>query len=109
MSIVDKEFGEIKIRKNKLARRVKISVGVDGILRASIPYYSPEFVVKRLINHNRAEIRQMVVQHNSQNIYQDGDLIGKTHTLFIRHFIPRTVLLFLCPGRHESHLVFLYL
>ena len=87
MSIVDKEFGEIKIRKNKLARRVKISVGVDGILRASIPYYSPEFAVKRLINHNRAEIRQMLAQHNSQNIYQDGDLIGKTHTLFIRHFL----------------------
>ena len=86
MSIVDKEFGEIKIRKNKLARRVKISVGVDGILQASIPYYSPEFAVKRLINHNRAEIRQMVVQHNSQNIYRDGDLIGKTHTLFLRHF-----------------------
>lgn len=87
MSIIDKEFGEIKIRKNKLARRVKISVGVDGILRVSIPYYSPEFAVQRLINHNRAEIRKMVVQHNSQNIYQDGYLIGKTHTLFIRHFL----------------------
>ena len=86
MSIVDKEFGEIKIRKNKLARRVKISVGVDGFLRASIPYYSPEFAVKRLINHNRAEIRQILSQHNSQNIYRDGDLIGKTHTLFLRHF-----------------------
>ena len=86
MSIVDKEFGEIKIRKNKLARRVKISVGVDGFLRASIPYYSPEFAVKRLINHNRVEIRQMLSQHNYQNIYRDGDLIGKTHTLFLRHF-----------------------
>ena len=36
MSIVDKEFGEIKIRKNKFARSVKLSVGVDGSLRASI-------------------------------------------------------------------------
>ena len=86
MSIVDKEFGEIKIRKNKLARSVKLSVGVDGSLRASIPYYSPEFAVRRLVNGNRDEIRKMLATHNAKNSYQDGDLIGKTHTLFLRHF-----------------------
>lgn len=86
MSIVDKEFGEIKIRKNKLARSVKLSVGVDGNLRASIPYYSPEFAVRRLVNGNRDEIRKMLATHNAKNSYQDGDLIGKTHTLFLRKF-----------------------
>ena len=86
MSIVDKEFGEIKIRKNKLARSVKLSVGVDGSLRASIPYYSPEFAVRRLVNCNRDEIRKMLATHNAKNSYQDGDLIGKTHTLFLRKF-----------------------
>lgn len=86
MSIVDKEFGEIKIRKNKLARSVKLSVGVDGGLRASIPYYSPEFAVRRLVNGNRDEIRKMLATHNAKNSYQDGDLIGKTHTLFLRKF-----------------------
>ena len=86
MSIVDKEFGEIKIRKNKLARSVKLSVGVDGKLRASIPYYSPEFAVRRLVNGNRDEIRKMLATHNAKNSYQDGDLIGKTHTLFLRKF-----------------------
>jgi len=84
MAIVDKEFGEIKIRKNKLARSVKLSVGVDGSLRASIPYYSPEFAVRRLVNGNRDEIRKMLATHNTKNSYQDGDLIGKTHTLFLR-------------------------
>ena len=86
MSIVDKEFGKIKIRKNKLARSVKLSVGVDGSLRASIPYYSPEFAVRRLVNGNRDEIRKMLAAHNAKNSYQDGDLIGKTHTLFLRKF-----------------------
>lgn len=86
MSIVDKEFGEIKIRKNKLARSVKLSVGVDGSLRASIPYYSPEFAVQRLVNHNRAQIREMLTLHNAKNLYKNGDLISKTHTLFLRHF-----------------------
>ena len=86
MSIVEKEFGEIKIRKNKLARSVKLSVGVDGSLRASIPYYSPEFAVRRLVNGSRDEIRKMLATHNAKNSYQDGDLIGKTHTLFLRKF-----------------------
>ena len=86
MAIVDKEFGEIKIRKNKLARSVKLSVGVDGSLRASIPYYSPEFAVRRLVNGNRDEIRKMLATHHAKNSYQDGDLIGKTHTLFLRKF-----------------------
>ena len=87
MSIVDKEFGEIKIRKNKLARSVKLSVGVDGSLRASIPYYSPEFAVRRLVNGNRDEIRKMLATHNAKNSYQDADLIGKAHTLFLRKFL----------------------
>ena len=86
MAIVDKEFGEIKIRKNKLACSVKLSVGVDGSLRASIPYYSPKFAVRRLVNGNRDEIRKMLATHNAKNSYQDGDLIGKTHTLFLRKF-----------------------
>ncbi len=86
MAIVDKEFGEIKIRKNKLARSVKLSVGVDGSLRASIPYYSPEFAVRRLVNGSRDEIRKMLATHNAKNSYQDGDLIGKTHTLFCENF-----------------------
>ena len=84
MAIFDEEFGEIKVSKSKLARAVKISVGVDGVLKASIPYYSPEFTVSRLIRHNRAEIRKMLSEHSSRNIYRDGDLIGKSHTLIFR-------------------------
>ena len=89
MSIVDKEFGEIKIRKNKLARSVKLSVGVDRSLRASIPYYSPEFAVQRLVNHNRTQIREMLALHNAKNLYKNGDLIGKTHTLFFAKIFGR--------------------
>ena len=84
MAIFDEEFGEIKVRKNKLARTVKISVGVDGALRASIPYYSPEFAVKRLIRQNRDQLREMVREHSQYNAYQNGDIIGKSHTLIFR-------------------------
>lgn len=83
-TVFDKEFGEIKIRKSKLARNIKLSVAVDGSLRASVPYYSPEFAVSRIVNHSRDEIRRMVSEHSMRNIYKDGDLIGKSHTLIFR-------------------------
>lgn len=84
MVIIDKEFGEIKVRRSKLARTAKVSIGVDGALRASIPYYSAEFAVKRLIEQNREQIRQMLTERNQRNLYRDSQQIGKSHTLIFR-------------------------
>ncbi len=84
MSIVDKEFGEIKIRKNKLARFVKLSVGVDGNLRASIPYYSPEFTVQRLVNHNRTQIREMLTLHYKNFVRRKSDFISNSRKFTVR-------------------------
>lgn len=90
--MIDSEFGEIKIRRNKLARRIKLSIGVDGCLRASLPYYAPEFAVKRLITQNRDEIRRLFLERNKHNIYKDGQLIGKYHTLIFRNVSSKTPL-----------------
>lgn len=84
MAIIDEEFGEIPVRKSKLARAAKISISPKGTLRASLPYYAPEFSVKRLIRQNRVEIRQMLSEHNQQNLYKNGQQIGKTHTLIFK-------------------------
>lgn len=84
MAIFDPEFGEIKVRRSKLARKSKIYVGVDGILRASIPYYSPEFSISRLIRHNREEIRRLMSEHAGRNLYRDGQQIGQNHWLVFR-------------------------
>lgn len=84
MSIIDKEFGEVKVRRSKMARAVKISVSPSGSLRASIPYYAPEFSVKRLLQQNRDELRQILHERNQKNLYTDGQLLGKSHTLLVR-------------------------
>lgn len=83
--MIDNEFGEIEIRRYKLARRSKISISINGRIRVTIPYYSPDFAVKRLIRENRETIREMLKKYNQSNSYYNGQLIGKSHTLLIQN------------------------
>jgi predicted metal-dependent hydrolase len=85
MAIYDKEFGEIAVRRSKLARSVKISIGPNGKFRASIPFYAPDFSVKRLVQQNRSELREMLDERNSKNLYQNNQQIGKSHTLIFKN------------------------
>ena len=55
--LVDKEFGEIIVRKNSLSRRISFSVSTSGRLQASIPAYLSENMVKKTLEQMRSEIR----------------------------------------------------
>ena len=57
MLINDKEFGEVLVRKNALARGVRFSVSTSGRLQMSVPKYTSEFLAKRFLNSNREAIR----------------------------------------------------
>ncbi|NCU34246.1 M48 family peptidase [Candidatus Saccharibacteria bacterium] len=84
MSIIDEEFGEIAVRRSKMARSIKISIAPNGKLRASMPLYAPELSLKRLVRLNRAELRQMFNEQNSDKIYRNNQQIGKSHTLIFK-------------------------
>ena len=56
--LVDKEFGEIIVRKNAWSRGVKFSVSTSGRLQMSVPKRTPDFLVKRYLNANRERIRE---------------------------------------------------
>lgn len=56
--LVDKEFGEIIVRKNAWSRGVKFSVSTSGRLQVSVPKRTPDFLVKRYLNTNREKIRE---------------------------------------------------
>ncbi|MDO5480194.1 MAG: DUF45 domain-containing protein [Candidatus Saccharibacteria bacterium] len=56
--LVDKEFGEIIVRKNAWSRGVKFSVSTSGRLQMSVPKRTPDFLVKRYLNTNRERIRE---------------------------------------------------
>lgn len=58
MIIKDKEFGEVVVRRNALARGVKFSVSTSGRLTMSVPTYTSEFLAKRFLAANRKTIRE---------------------------------------------------
>lgn len=79
----DDEFGQIVIRRSKLARNVKLSVAPNGALRISMPFYAPLFLAKRLVNSSRASLRKLHAVRPTvalQNMMQ----IGKSHRLSVR-------------------------
>ena len=58
MIIKDKEFGEVIVRKNPLARGIKFSVSTSGRLSMSVPKHTPVFLVKKYLNSNRKVVRE---------------------------------------------------
>ena len=58
MIVKDKEFGEVVVRRNALARGVKFSVSTSGRLTMSVPTYTSEFLAKRFLAANRKSIRE---------------------------------------------------
>ncbi len=77
----DDEFGDIAIRRSARSTSVKISVAPSGELRASLPAYAPLFMLKRLVNSSRTQLRTMLDQHKPAYIIEDGAQIGKSHRL----------------------------
>lgn len=83
--IQDKEFGKITIRRSPKSTQVRIRVAPDGTLRASLPMYTPVFLVKRLIKTSRDELQKMLAQSKPEYIYENGMQIGKSHTLVVQN------------------------
>src|SRR5690606_16230650 len=73
------------VRRSALAHSVKIRVAANGTLSASLPMYAPIFMIKRLIQSSRSELRELLLQHQPQQHLTDGMTIGKSHHLAVIH------------------------
>ncbi len=82
--IHDDEFGKVIIRRSARASQVRLRVGPDGSLRASLPLYAPTFLVKRLIKTSRPQLRELLTQSIPETAYHDGMVIGKSHRLVVQ-------------------------
>lgn len=58
MVINDKEFGEVVVRRNALAKGIKFSISTSGRLAMSVPTYTSEFLARRFLSANRKNIRE---------------------------------------------------
>ena len=83
-TITDEEFGTITLRRSAKASHVRIRIGPDGRLRASLPLYAPTFLVKRLLKSSRQQLRAMLAEHQVESTFEHGMQIGKSHTLIVR-------------------------
>lgn len=84
-TITDEEFGTIVVRRSTRATQVRLRVAPDGKLRASMPLYAPLFLLKRLVKSSRPQLRKMLEQAQPVVEYTEGQQIGKSHTLLVRH------------------------
>lgn len=100
-TITDEEFGSISLRRSAKASHVRIRVGPDGRLRASLPLYAPLFLVKRLLKTSRPQLRAMLAEQQSDTTFEDGMQIGKSHTLIVRTGSARQV----AAKRHGQQIV----
>lgn len=58
MILEDKEFGEVIVRKSPLSRSIRFSISTSGRLQMSVPTITSDFLIKRFLNLNRANIRK---------------------------------------------------
>ncbi|HRF28587.1 MAG TPA: SprT family zinc-dependent metalloprotease [Candidatus Saccharibacteria bacterium] len=82
-TIHDDEFGEILVRRSRLARSMRVSLTSDGRMRVSIPTMTPLFMAKRMIASSRKELRKLVEAQPRLKL-EDGMSIGKSHSLHVR-------------------------
>lgn len=83
-NFTDKEFGTVALTRSAKASHIRIKIGVDGQLKASLPLYAPVLLAKRLLNSSRPEIRNMLESHRKTSAFSDGADIGKSHHLVVR-------------------------
>lgn len=83
-TITDKEFGEVKLTRSVKASSIRLKIGTDGTLRASLPMYAPVLLVRRLINSSRGDIRALLEAHTNASTFTEGMQIGKSHHLLAR-------------------------
>lgn len=76
----DEEFGDIPYRRVPQSQHVRIRLGTDGTLRASLPLFAPLSSLKKLIDSSRSELQKITVSSKSSQ-YMNGQQIGHSHSL----------------------------
>ncbi len=78
----DKEFGEVVFRRSSFAKYVRVKVGYDGKVTASLPHRTSLKFVTKLIDQSRDELRVAISKYRAVHQYkQQGMRVGKSHTL----------------------------
>jgi predicted metal-dependent hydrolase len=82
-SFIDKEFGEIRVKRTRQSRRISIRVATDGRYQVAAPLLTPIIYIKQVVNSSRNDLRELARNTSLTAPYQDGQVIGKNHQLAV--------------------------
>ena len=78
----DPEFGQVTLRRSRLARGVRLRLDTRGVISMSLPMRAPLYIARQLLNESRNHLRQLLADIQAKKAqYQEGQLIGKSHWL----------------------------
>lgn len=90
-SIVDQEFGEIKVRRFANTRTIRIKLHANGRLTASLPKRAALYHLRHLLDDSRASLRgQRTRLLDKQPVYTDKQAIGHSHKLAVKFAATQT-------------------
>lgn len=78
------EIGEVILQKRKGARSVRITVGHNGIVRVSMPTWSPYAVGESFARSKLGWINKHQ-QIKQPHVFSSGERVGKAHRIHIYH------------------------
>ncbi|MDN5819456.1 MAG: M48 family metallopeptidase [bacterium] len=81
--IFDDTLGTIIVQRSARAKQIKIRVTPDGKLKASVPMYTPLFMVKRVVKTSHKSIQQLLDSSQPKLELENGQRIGKSHSLIV--------------------------
>jgi len=82
---IDSKIGKITIRRSVRSSSIKIKVAPNGNFVAIMPYHTPLFLLKRLVNINQNKLLDMLEKTRSGLIYTDGSKIGRSHKIIVEN------------------------
>jgi predicted metal-dependent hydrolase len=74
-------IGSVLLTKRKSSRSLRLSIGHDGLVRVSLPYFTPYLAGLQFVRAKADWITAQ--QQNVQVILKDGQRLGKAHHLIL--------------------------
>jgi len=103
-TLLDPEFGEVLLRRSRLARAVRLKLDSRGVISISLPLRTPLWAAKRLLNQTRESLRDSLGNIREQALqYHEGDRIGTSHLL---RFEPNEARAYEHQVRHNELIIF---
>lgn len=80
------EVGEVVLQKRKGSRSIRLSIGHDGVIKVSMPTWSPYHLAETFVRSKTAWISQHKVA-KQRHVFAEQERVGKAHRL---HFVHET-------------------